>query len=426
MPRPSPAAAWRAARGAAAVAAARLRFLLPVGILLGTLAVWPALRYAVERLTTSAPTGGTVSGDTEFWCPMCPGVRSDWPNKCPVCNMALVRRQKGEMTPLPDGVVARVQLSPYRLQLAGVRTAPVEYRRLDHEVTVAGFLEPGTGSGLMLAADVFESDARALVVGQEVRVTSDAAPGEAVAGRVAEMTPAVASGRRVRVRVEDPRGELRPGAFAAAVFRTPVSRLAPAQRVAAERWRDATAGSLLTGRPDGALTSLLDAGARQAVARDGFTLCVPEPAVIDTGVRRVVYTEAMPGVFDAVEVRLGRRYGDFYPVLSGLEPGQRVATAGAVLLDAETRLNPSLAASYFGAGPTPPKAAAPPPSGPAMSEDQLLAARQKVCPVTEEPLDSMGGPVRLVVDGRVVFICCRGCENRLRAKSAEYLKKLPN
>ena len=43
--------------------------------------------------------------------------------------------------------------------------------------------------------------------------------------------------------------------------------------------------------------------------------------------------------------------GTYYPVLSGLEPGQRVATAGAVLLDAETRLNPSVAASYFGAGP---------------------------------------------------------------------------
>ena len=97
----------RAFRNAVVVVAARLRFLLPVGVLLGTLAIWPALRYAIERLTTSAPTGGTVSGDTEYWCPMCPGVRSDWPNKCPVCNMALVRRQKGEMTPLPDGVVAQ-------------------------------------------------------------------------------------------------------------------------------------------------------------------------------------------------------------------------------------------------------------------------------------------------------------------------------
>ena len=47
---------------------------------------------------------------------------------------------------------------------------------------------------------------------------------------------------------------------------------------------------------------------------------------------------------------LGPRCGDFYPVVRGLEPGQKVAIAGAFLLDAETRLNPSLAAGYFGAG----------------------------------------------------------------------------
>ena len=87
------------------------------------------------------PDGGAVSSDTEYWCPMCPGVVSDWPTKCPVCSMTLVRRQKGEMTPLPDGVVARVQLSPYRIQLAGVRTSAVEFRRLECEVVVPGLLE---------------------------------------------------------------------------------------------------------------------------------------------------------------------------------------------------------------------------------------------------------------------------------------------
>ena len=101
--------------------------------------------------------------DTEYWCPMCPGVVSDWPSKCPVCSMSLVRREKGEMTPLPDGVVARVQLSPYRLQLAGIRTSPVEFRRLEHEVVAGGLLEAESGSpassSLVLTADVFERDA---------------------------------------------------------------------------------------------------------------------------------------------------------------------------------------------------------------------------------------------------------------------------
>jgi hypothetical protein len=127
-----------------------------------------------------------------------------------------------------------------------------------------------------------------------------------------------------------------------------------------------------------------------------------------------------------VEIRVGRRCGDFYPVISGLEPGQRVVTTGAVLLDAESRLNPGVAAGYFGAGsrvsvPTAP----PPPAAPGSlsPEDRLLAERQKICPVTKKPLDSMGGPVRVVVNGRVVFLCCDGCEDSLRDQPEKYLPK---
>jgi hypothetical protein len=54
-----------------------------------------------------------------------------------------------------------------------------------------------------------------------------------------------------------------------------------------------------------------------------------------------------------------------------------------------------------------------------------LAAKQKVCPVTGEPLDSMGGPVRVEVAGRIVFVCCEGCIPALRKEPAKYLAKLP-
>jgi hypothetical protein len=412
---------------AAAVVLARARFLLLVGGVLAVLAAWPVLRNAWDKLTRAAPTGGAVSSATEYWCPMCPGVVSDWPSKCPVCNMALVRRQKGEMTPLPDGVVARVQLSPYRLMLAGVRTAPVEFRKLEAETTVAGLLEAPPGSlgsspPLTLSAEVFERDAAGLRVGQQGTAVCDAAPADALTCHVVDVGPA--PDRRVRVRVDNPRGDLRPGLFVAARFRTPVAHLDSSARFERERWRDRVALGAIAGT-DATLVALTDAAVRQALAREGLCLCVPESAVIDTGTRRVVYVESMPGMFDAVEVRLGRRYGDYYPVVSGLEPGQQVAAAGAVLLDAETRLNPSVAASYFGAAT---RGSSPPPSpgpGSASDEDRLLAERQKLCPVTGEPLDSMGGPVKLVVDGRTVFVCCKSCEKPLRAKAAQYLPKLP-
>jgi hypothetical protein len=154
----------------------------------------------------------------------------------------------------------------------------------------------------------------------------------------------------------------------------------------------------------------------------GQVLSVPESAVIDTGTRAVVYVERMPGMFDAVEVSVGPRCGGFYPVASGLEPGERVATSGAFLIDAETRLNPSLAASYFGAsGRSASDVEAPAPTT-LPAEDRAVIARQKVCPVTGKPLGSMGPPLRVEVGGRAVWICCEGCEDRLRKDPGRYLK----
>jgi Cu(I)/Ag(I) efflux system membrane fusion protein len=74
-------------------------------------------------------------------------------------------------------------------------------------------------------------------------------------------------------------------------------------------------------------------------------LSIPESAVIDTGTRKIVYVETEPGVYEGHEVVLGPRSGDRFGVLEGLAPGEKIATAGAFLIDAESRLNPSTAAT---------------------------------------------------------------------------------
>jgi RND family efflux transporter MFP subunit len=86
-----------------------------------------------------------------------------------------------------------------------------------------------------------------------------------------------------------------------------------------------------------------------ATASPRGPLAVPTSAVIDTGSRRVVYKESAPGVFDAVEVVLGPRAGEFYPVVSGVGEGDRVVAQGSFLVDAEARLNPGAAVQFFGA-----------------------------------------------------------------------------
>lgn len=48
-------------------------------------------------------------------------------------------------------------------------------------------------------------------------------------------------------------------------------------------------------------------------------------------------------------------------------------------------------------------------------EDQALAKAQGYCAVSEEPLGSMGPPVKLVLNDQPVFVCCEGCNKRANA-----------
>ena len=74
------------------------------------------------------------------------------------------------------------------------------------------------------------------------------------------------------------------------------------------------------------------------VAPNNQVLSVPESAVIDTGVLKVVYVEVKPGIFEGRAVVLGPRTGDRYPVLDGVNAGERIAVSGAFLIDAESRI----------------------------------------------------------------------------------------
>ena len=113
-----------------------VRLRIPLVLIISAVVVgrWDLIRNYWDRLTHVAleqnSATSPVSSDTEYFCPMDPGVVSNWPGKCGICNMDLVRRKRGEAVALPDGVVARMQISPYRVQLAGIRTSPVGYEPL--------------------------------------------------------------------------------------------------------------------------------------------------------------------------------------------------------------------------------------------------------------------------------------------------------
>ena len=415
----------------------RFRFVLIVLVAAGFVSQWQKVQSLWERWQwklSGATPADAVAGGHEYFCPMDPGVLSSWPAICPICSMDLVPRRKMEAQLLPEGVVARMQFTPYRIQLAGIQTSVVEPRELNYDFRFTGTLRlltnadgqhienPGLEASLNAVDARFFSQPRtgSLMLredsGTVVPATAQITPN---VSQSISMPRSSASGSLPRLRITpDDAHSIPPGSIVIATVSIPATELMPSTPVPVSAEIQRVVGV----NPPSAI------------------LAVPESAVIDRGSEKLVFVESMPGMFDGIAVTVGRRCGGFYPVLSGLTSGQRVATAGAFLIDAETRLNPSLAASYFGAGQsaksataddrqtsTVPKLPSPKKSVPPVRlspEDQSLADQQRICPVTELPLDSMGGPLPVMVAGRKVFICCAGCEARLLGDPEKYLARL--
>ncbi len=70
----------------------------------------------------------------------------------------------------------------------------------------------------------------------------------------------------------------------------------------------------------------------------GEKLAIPETAILDTGTRQIVYADLGQGRFTPRAVKTGTRVKGFAEVLSGLRPGDRVASTAAFLIDSESKV----------------------------------------------------------------------------------------
>jgi Cu(I)/Ag(I) efflux system membrane fusion protein len=198
-------------------------------------------------------------------------------------------------------------------------------------------------------ADVYESDLARVRVGQRATVTLDYLPGYAYEAKVAYvypyLDPAVRTGR-VRLEIANKDLDLRPGMYASV-----------------------------------ALSS--DLGAR---------VQVPAAAVVYTGPRRLVFVDLGDGRFRPTEVQVGTESNGMYEVLSGVSPGEKVATSGVFLIAAEARI--STAAKYWdsasdedGGGasqtmPAPENSASPPPPMPMPVRERRVPGGPAATPAT--------------------------------------------
>jgi hypothetical protein len=58
------------------------------------------------------------------------------------------------------------------------------------------------------------------------------------------------------------------------------------------------------------------------------------------------------------------------------------------------------------------------------AEDRQLAEAQGFCPKSGKPLGSMDVPVKVMLKGQPVFLCCEGCEDEVRQHPDQTLAKV--
>ncbi|MCI0427356.1 MAG: efflux RND transporter periplasmic adaptor subunit [Nitrospiraceae bacterium] len=180
--------------------------------------------------------------------------------------------------------------------------APSSGTVLKREALPGKYVEPGTTlyevadlSTVWISADIYESEVASVTLNQPASVAFAAYPGETFRGTVSYVYPTLnAEARTVRVRLEMPNPglKLKPGMYGNVTLQT-----------------DAV-----------------------------HTLVVPKEAVLETGLRQLVFLDSGEGAYVPYPVKLGRRSQDSVEVLEGLKEGDRIVTSANFLLDAESKL----------------------------------------------------------------------------------------
>ena len=188
--------------------------------------------------------------------------------------------------------------------------APIAGRIVEKHATLGELATPedtlftiGDLGHVWIWIDVYERDLAQVHLGDDVQVIVEPFPGRAFSGEVTYLSPEVAAETRTvraRIDVENPERLLRPGMFAT--------------------------------------VRLVDPHTQDASP----SLVVPDAAVVRRGAETLVFVPAPDAEgepagarFEARPVELGRQEAGWVEIVSGVEAGEEVVTAGAFFLESE-------------------------------------------------------------------------------------------
>lgn len=199
------------------------------------------------------------------------------------------------LTSISEQSDALVSATEKKLRLLGMSKEQIEELAKNGEAKENLFL-PVKDDKVWVYITVYEYEMDLVAAGSEVEVTASAFPGKIFKGKIVAITPVLNAESRslqVRAEIENPEGKFRPEMFVNAKIKVDL----------------------------------------------GEKLALPESAVIDTGVRQIVYLAKEDSRVAPREVLLGQRAEGYFEVVEGLQEGDIVITSGNFLVDSESKLN---------------------------------------------------------------------------------------
>jgi RND family efflux transporter MFP subunit len=152
-------------------------------------------------------------------------------------------------------------------------------------------------------------------------------------------------------------------------------------------------------------------------------LSIPADAVLDSGLRKIVYVETSDGIFEPRTVEVSGIFGDLAIVAAGVREGEQVVVSGNFLLDSESRMRAS--------GSPPDTNATPKPSVKPIAESvtkptrgagaAAAEVRDPVCGMVLKPAD-MAFQERY--QGRTFSFCSDSCRKKFLADPGKYAGSL--
>ena len=130
-----------------------------------------------------------------------------------------------------------------------------------------------------------------------------------------------------------------------------------------------------------------------------ISVTVPTDAVLDSGLRKIVFVERASGVFEPRVVDIGWRFGERVQIVHGLAPGEHVVVSGNFFVDSESRLSAAAAGIYS------------------------VAVKDPVCGMMTDQSKAAAAGRKTEYRGITYYFCSDGCKRKFDKESQSYLKE---